>query len=523
MKRLLVALLPAILTLLTVWGLAPARAEKPRALVVGSKQFTEGRLLSEILAQLLEARTDLRVVRRMDLGGSRVVFSALQAGEIDLYPEYTGTGLLEILGAPRSGGPEETLRAVREGFLRKYDLVWLEPLGFNNAFAMVVTGEKARELGLRTISDLKAHPSLRYGISLEFLERADGWNPLLEAYGLPREGMTVRGLQHGLAYEALTAGQIDVTNAYTTDGKLERFGLVALEDDRGFFPPYHAVPVIRGEILRAHPEVGRTLAMLAGSLTDRQMQSLNYRVEERKESFEAVAADFLKGRGLVKESRPLTARARSGSFLQYLVDHPRETWALVRQHLALTGLAVLLACLVGIPLGIGITRWTPAAPPVLAAAGVIQTIPSLALLAFLIPVPGLGLGARTAVLALSLYAVLPILRNTWTGLRGVDAGVLEAARGMGMRPWQVLTMVELPLAVPTIMAGLRTSAVITVGMATLAAFIGAGGLGEPILTGLYLNDNVLILAGAVPAALLAVLVDLLLGRLEGLLAPRGQD
>ncbi len=247
MRRLLFTLLPAILAILMVWGLTPARAEEPRPLVVGSKQFTEGRLLSEILAQLLEARTDLRVVRRMDLGGSRVVFSALQ---------------------PRSGGPEETLRAVREGFLQKYDLVWMEPLGFNNAFAMVVTGEKARELGLRTISDLKAHPSLRYGISLEFLERADGWNPLLEAYGFPQEGMTVRGLQHGLAYEALTAGQIDVTNAYTTDGKLERYGLVALEDDRGFFPPYHAVPVIRGEILRAHPEVGRTLAMLAGSLTD---------------------------------------------------------------------------------------------------------------------------------------------------------------------------------------------------------------------------------------------------------------
>ena len=372
MRRLLFALLAMAIGLLVFWDLTPTRAEGPRTVVVGSKQFTEGRLLSEILAQLLEARTDLRVVRRMDLGGSRVVFSALQAGEIDLYPEYTGTGLLEILGEPRSGGAEETWRAVREGFLQRYDLVWLEPLGFNNAFALVVTGEKARELGLRTISDLKAHPSLRYGISLEFLERADGWNPLLEAYGFPKAGLTVRGLQHGLAYEALTAGQIDVTNAYTTDGKLERYGLVTLQDDLGFFPPYHAAPVIRGEVLRAHPEVGQALSLLAGRLTDAQMQHLNHRVEERKESFEAVAADLLQSLGLVEESRPNKDRGRAGNFLQYLAAHPQETLALVRQHLALTGLAVLLACLVGIPLGIGITRWTPAAPPVLAVAGVIR-------------------------------------------------------------------------------------------------------------------------------------------------------
>jgi len=517
MRHLVIALA------LTILSLAPVWAEEGRTVVVGSKQFTEGRLLSEVLAQLLEARTDLQVVRRMDLGGSRVVFSALEAGEIDLYPEYTGTGLLEILGAPRSGGPEETWRAVRQGFLERYDLVWLDPLGFNNAFAMVVTGEKARELGLRTISDLRDHPELRYGISLEFLERADGWVPLLEAYGLPRDGLTVRGLQHGLAYEALSAGHIDVTNAYTTDGKLERYGLVTLEDDRGFFPPYQAAPVVRGEVLRSHPEVARVLSLLAGRLTDQEMQHLNYRVEERKESFAAVAADLLRSLGLVEDSPAAPAPERAANFLQYLADNSHQTLSLVRQHLALTGLAVGLAALVGIPLGVGITRWTPAAPPVLAVCGVVQTIPSLALLAFLIPVPGLGLGQRTAVLALSLYAVLPILRNTWTGLRGVDAGILEAARGMGMRPWQVLTMVELPLAVPTIMAGLRTSAVITVGTATLAAFIGAGGLGEPILTGLYLNDNVLILAGAVPAALLAVLVDLVLERLERALAPRGQD
>lgn len=510
-----------LLLLLLALAIPAAWARDDRTVVVASKQFTEGRLLAEILAQLLEARTDLRVERRMDLGGTRIVFEALRAGEIDLYPEYTGTGLLEILHAERAGSPEETWRTVREAFRREYDLEWLEPLGFNNSYALAMQRSRAEELGLRALSDLKAHPELRYGISLEFLNRADGWGALREACGLAREGLDVRGLQHGLAYEAVAQGQVDVTDAYTTDGKLERYGLVVLKDDLGFFPPYDAAPVVRGETLRRHPEVGRALQLLAGSLTDADMQRLNFRVEERREAFEAVAADFLASRGLVEKSGA-TPGGRPLGLLAGFASHGAELPKLVQQHLSLTALSVLLAALVGIPLGIALTRWPALAPPVLAGAGVLQTIPALALLAFFIPIPGLGLGPRSAILALALYALLPILRNTWTGLRSVDAGVLEAARGMGLSPRQVLTLVELPLAVPTIMAGLRTSAVITVGGATLAAFIGAGGLGQPILTGLYLNDPARILSGAVPAAVLAVLVDQGLGLLEARLAPRGQ-
>ena len=516
-----------LVVLLLLLGLAAlvgpaAGARDDRTVVVASKQFTEGRLLSEILAQLLEARTDLRIERRMDLGGTRIVFEALRAGEIDLYPEYTGTGLLEILHAERAGSPEETWSTVREAFRRASDLESLEPLGFNNSYALAMQGTRASELGLRALSDLKAHPGLRYGISLEFLNRADGWGALREACGLAREGLEVRGLQHGLAYEAVAQGQVDVTDAYTTDGKLERYGLVVLRDDLGFFPPYDAAPVVRGETLRRHPEVGRVLHLLAGSLSDADMQRLNFRVEERREGFEAVAADFLASRGLVERagSPPRGGKGPSG-LLAGLASRGADLPKLVRQHLSLTALSVALAALVGIPLGIALTRWPALAPPVLAAAGVLQTIPALALLAFFIPIPGLGLGPRSAILALALYALLPILRNTWTGLRGVDPGVLEAARGMGLSPRQVLTMVELPLAVPTIMAGLRTSAVLTVGGATLAAFIGAGGLGEPILTGLYLNDTARILSGAVPAALLAILVDQGLGLVEARLAPRG--
>lgn len=513
MRRLLATLALVLLA----WSVAWARDDG--TIVVASKQFTEGRLLSEIMAQLLEARTDLKVERRMDLGGTRIVFDALKAGEIDAYPEYTGTGLLEILGQPRVGGAQATYAKVKEDFAKDFDLVWLEPMGFNNSYALTMTRKRAEELGITRISDLASHPDLRMGISLEFLNRADGWKALVEAYGL--DFPDLRGMQHGLAYEAISQGQIDVTDTYTTDGKLERYDLVVLEDDRDFFPPYYAAPVVRGEVLRQHPEVAKALDLLAGSLTDAEVQKLNYRIEEGKESFRDVARSFLESRGLVKATGEAASRGRATSFVGYMTEHQDEMLELVQQHLVLTAVSVTLAALVGIPLGILITRWTAAAPPVLAAAGVIQTVPGLALLAFMIPVPGLGLGTRSAVLALSLYALLPIVRNTWTGLRSVDAGVLEAARGMGMRPRQILTMVELPLAIPTIMAGIRTSAVITVGVATLAAFIGAGGLGEPILTGLYLNDNVLILAGAVPAAVLAVLVDQALGLMEGLLAPRG--
>jgi osmoprotectant transport system permease protein len=193
------------------------------------------------------------------------------------------------------------------------------------------------------------------------------------------------------------------------------------------------------------------------------------------------------------------------------------------QHMWLTAMAVLLAIAVAVPLGIYLTRNERLSPGVLAAAGVVQTVPSLALLAFMIPIPGLGLGARSAIAALFLYAVLPIIRNTYTAIKEVDADLLEAARGMGLKSGQILRRVELPLATRTIMAGIRTATVISIGIATLAAFIGAGGYGDPILTGLQLNDVPLILSGAIPAALLALVVDFILARVENRLVPRGLD
>jgi osmoprotectant transport system permease protein len=332
----------------------------------------------------------------------------------------------------------------------------------------------------------------------------------------------IRGMEHGLAYAAIESGEIDLIDAYSTDGKLLRYRLRVLEDDRGYFPQYHAAPVVRAQALKGHPELEALLERLALRLPDARMQRLNFLVEEEKRSFEEVARSFLVEEGWVEGAAARTDQpsARKRGFFALLGARWRKTLALTWQHLELTLLAVLLATLVSVPLGVLCTRVPWLAQPVLGGAGVIQTIPSLALLAFMIPIPGLGLGATSAVVALFLYALLPIVRNTYTGIREVDADLIEAARGMGLEDLQILRYVQSPLATRTIMAGIRTSTVISVGVATLAAFIGAGGLGEPILTGLQLNDTNLILTGAVPAALLAVLVDGVLAGVERLLVPR---
>jgi osmoprotectant transport system permease protein len=297
-----------------------------------------------------------------------------------------------------------------------------------------------------------------------------------------------------------------------------------LADDRGFFPPYNAAPIVRGETLRAHPEIERALRDLAFTLDDGAAMRLNHRVEVLGEGFEEVARSFLVERGLLAgdgpRARPVTPRAQRG-FLSVLAGQRGRLARLALEHLGLVSIAVALAAALAVPLGILITRRPALRRPFLGGASVLQTIPSLALLAFLIAVPGLGLGADAAIVALVLYAVLPILRNTFTGLDSVDPELVDAARGLGLTPRQVLLRIRLPLAARTILAGIRTAAVISVGVATLAAFIGAGGLGQPIVEGLYLNDTALVLAGALPAAALALAVDGLLGLVERRLTPRG--
>lgn len=509
------------------------RAQDAGKIVVGSKNFTESAILAEIIAQTIEAKTSLVVERRVNLGGTMICWAALKAGEIDLYAEYSGTGRAAILGDKATHRDSlRTFLEVRRRCLAEHGVRWLDPFGFNNTYAIAMRESHARELGVSRISDLRAHQDeLRGGFSVEFLEREDGYRGLQKAYDL--ELSSARGMEHALAYPAIESSAIDVMDVYSTDGKLLRYDLFVLEDDRRFFPPYDAAPVVREASLRAHPEIGVALESLAFRISDRLAQALNYLVENEGVDPEAVARAFLQRAEIapatsqdseseavlsrleqVLVARPTRqeAESRRRGFVATVRARAAKTLRLLLEHLGLTFAAVLLATLVAIPLGIAITKRPRLRRITLGFANVLQTIPSLALLALMIPI--LGLDVKAAIAALFLYALLPILRNTYTGIVAVDPVLLDAARGLGLRDREILTKVQLPLAWRTILAGVRTATVISVGVATLAAFIGAGGLGEAILEGLYLNDQHLILTGAIPAALLALACDAALGRVE---------
>jgi len=512
--------LGALLALSLSWAPVSSADSDGGTVVVGSKNFAESRLLAEVFSQLIEARTDLQVERRLGLAGTQVCFQALESGAIDLYPEYTGTGLVSLLGEEPGGSATEVLNQVRREFLERWDLWWQAPLGFENAYELAVPQALAEEKGVRTISDLvPVAGDLTAGLGYEFAERPDGLPGLETTYGLHfRE---VRTLQQALKYQAAGSGAVNVLDVYTTDGRLLVHDLVVLEDDRGFFPPYEAAALVRGETLRNHPELGGVLGLLANALDEDTMRGLNLRLQEQGEEERVVAADALVALGLV--ATPSTEGAardtkRSG-FLRYLWQERGPLSQRLWEHLWLTGLALLLACAVAIPFGLLLERFPGAAEGWIRAIGVSQTIPSLALLAFLVPV--FGVGALPAIVALWVYSLFPILRNTYTGVRDADPTAVEVGKALGMSRRQILGWIRLPLALPIILAGVRTAAVIAVGTATLAAFIGAGGLGEPIVSGLQLVDNYRILSGALPAAALAVVVDLGLGMLERRLRPRG--
>jgi osmoprotectant transport system permease protein len=508
------------------WGLASSiSAATDGTVVVGSKNFAESRFLGELFAQAIEAQTALRVERRLGLAGTEFCFEALRTGAIDVYPEYTGTGWVTLLRRESIADEAGVLAGVRREFRERWDLEWLAPLGFENSWEIAVRREVAERHSLRTLSQLAAVAGdLRAGFGLEFVAREDGLEGLRRVYGL--EPGSVRALQQTPQYQAAREGIIDVVDVYTTDGRLAAADLVLLEDDRGFFPPYQAAPLARGVTLREHPEMAAALGRLAGALDVARMREYNRRLEELHEPLELVAADALRDLGLAggsdadaQAARQHTDGAREG-FAAYVW---RERVALARrtlEHLGLSAAALLLGAAVAIPLALWLDRrGGRVAESVVRFVGATQTVPSLALLGFLIPL--LGVGVKPAIAALWIYAIFPMLRSATSGLRDADPAAAVAATALGMTESQVLRRVRLPLALPAIMAGVRTAAAITIGTATLAAFIGAGGLGEPIIAGLQLVDTKRILSGAVPAALLALLVDWVLGRVERALRPPG--
>jgi osmoprotectant transport system permease protein len=474
----------------------PAQADP--VVRVGSKSFTESYVLAEIAAQVIEASGVARVERRVGLGGTGIAYRAVAHGSVDLYPEYTGTISRAILKDPSRQSPE----ALRAG-LRPQGLTISGPLGFENTYALAVRTDLAERLGLRGISDLARHPELTGAFTSGFLERDDGWAGLRRHYGLSLA--SVRTIEHALAYEALESGTVDVIDVFSTDGRLTRARVTVLRDDRRFFPAYAAVLLARLEFVERQPRAWAALERaLVGRIDGETMTRLNALADLEGHSTRQAAARFL--------GRQVTDAEERGRLIA-------ELGTLTLQHLGLVVSAVLLAVLAGVPLGILAVRSATIGQAELMAVGVLQTIPALALLCFMIPL--LGIGTLPALVALCLYALLPIVRGTSTGLTTLDRQLLEMADVLGLAGWRRLARIELPLASVSILAGIKTAAIWTVGTATLAAFIGGGGYGTLIVRGLALDDVTTILAGAVPAALMALFFHGLFELVDRLLIPRG--
>jgi osmoprotectant transport system permease protein len=465
---------------------------QPQQIVVGSKKFTESYVLGEIAKTALQ-NTGFTVEHKQGMGGTIILWEALRGGEIALYPEYTGTIAEEILKTTQPLSTDE-MRTL----LRQEGVGMTEELGFSNTYALVMQRDRAAKLGIRKISDLRNHPELNIGVTHEFLARQDGWAPLSARYDLQMHN--VHGIDHALGYAALANGSIDLKDAYSTDAKIAENNLIVLDDDLHFFPQYKAVFLYR---LGTDQRAVAALEKLAGTLDETRMTRLNAEAERTKNY--ALAAALYFGE---KPERP------AGELVGKI---GRWTW----RHLELVGASLVLAIVAGIPLGIRASRPGAVGDFILAASGVIQTIPSLALLALLVPLPFFGISPATAIFALFLYSLLPIVRNTATGLQDIPTAVRESAAALGLEPQARLWKVFLPLASRTILAGIKTSAIINVGTATLAALIGVGGLGEPIISGLNLNDYRTILQGAIPAALLALLVQFVFDGLDRLIIPKG--
>ncbi len=479
--------------------LAPAaRAAEPPDVHFGSKKFTESVILGEMLAHLART-TGASVEHHAELGGTRILWSALLRGEIDAYPEYTGTIRQEILASL-----DLALDADLAPALAEHGILASRPLGFNNTYAIGMRKDVADSLHIRTISDLVRHPDLKLGFTNEFMDRGDGWPALRDRYRLPHR--QVRGLDHDIAYRGLEAGSVHAIDLYSTDAEIRYYDLRVLEDDLAHFPEYDAVILYRADLPERAPEVLDSLLRLPGSIDAETMVALNARAKIDRVSEVRVAADFLEA------TFPVTLDVHEITLLGRLATNTRE-------HLTLFAISLFAAIAVGIPLGVVAGKQPRLAQTILGATGLLQTIPALAILVLLIG--PLGLGAPPAIVALFLYSLLPIVRNTHAGLVGIPTEIRESAMALGLPARARLRLIELPMASRSILAGIKTAAVINVGTATLAALVGAGGYGQPIFTGIRLDDSGLILQGALPAAALALLIQGMFEWVEKGFVPRG--
>lgn len=481
-------------------------------LVIASKRFTESYILAELIANSIKDKAQLQVQIKQGLGSTGIVFNALKEGEIDLYPEYWGTLTQEILKTEsKQSIAQINLMLLPMGLKAGYFL------GFNNTYALAISSSLAKRLNIHSISDLQAHPNLRMGLSQEFLARQDGWAGLAKAYDL--NAFKPSGLEHGLGYQAIESNQIDVMDAYSTDPLLANGKMELLKDDKQYFSSYQALLLYRISTVESNPKILIALNSLTNSLSEQTMQSLNEGVEVERESPAFVAKSYysssnsidnaLPGPKTLKDNqsnsasplRPFTSFINS--FLTY--DFLRLTY----QHCILVFASLLCAVFLGIPIGVWVYAKPVSGRYVLGVMGVVQTIPALALLSFLILLVH-SIGFLPAFIALLLYALLPIIESTHSGLQLVDPAVKEASKALGAGFWIQLIKIELPLCRPSIFSGIQVAAVWTTGTATIAAFVGAGGYGERIAQGLSTNNTELMLEGAVPAALFSLIMRVLI-------------
>lgn len=488
----------ALCLILVVSVVSSRAAHSAERIVVGSKIFTEGYVLGEIAAQTIEASAPpVPVTRKLGMGSTGILFESLTSGAIDVYADYTGTLTEAIIKNPEL----KSLRDIQDALL-KLNLVMSNPLGFNNTYALAVREDFAEKNGLRTLTDLRRLKStVRAAFSYEFMDRADGYPGLVAKYHLEWSPKNVSRMEHSLTYQAIAQNAVDVIDVYSTDAKIRKFNLRVLKDDLGYFPVYQAVWVARKAFVDRYPAQWQALRRLEGTIDEPTMLDMNAKADIDKESFAQIGAEF---RG---------AQARDSDSLTSGIIHRTV------EHLWLVAIALVFSIVIGVPLGIAAVRFHAAGQAILLLSAMIQTVPSLALLCFLIPL--FGVGTKPALVALCLYSLLPVVLNTFTGIRSIDPRHLENARAFGLNRRQILFRIVLPLASPMLLTGIKTATIVSIGTATLAALVGAGGYGVPIVSGLSLNDVPTILTGAIPAALMAWLAHGLFDILGKLLIPAG--
>jgi osmoprotectant transport system permease protein len=489
-----------------------------RPIVIGSKKFSESIIIAEMVSILLEEKYQTSVVRKFSLGGTKVAFDALKLGAIDIYPDYTGTGYVMILKMDGERDPQKVHQIVSREFKSRYGILWSKKIGFNNTYALAVRGDDQRFKNIDRLGQLSGIvESYQFASPHEFMERKDGFDRFSKTYNLNFQKDHILSIESGLMYAAIHNKQTDMIIAYSTDGRIKAYNLKIIKDDLNYFPPYQAALLANKKSTESFPEIMKAFSEFENLISENEMVEMNDQVDRFKKAPYDVARNFLIKKNLI--SGKIVNKTEESNLFKYFYSKKDYLLKLLLEHLLLSFGALGMALLVSIPIGISLTRHESLAKVVFPIINTIQTIPSLALLGFLIPI--MGIGFAPALIALFLYSLLPIIRNTYSGIKGVDKNYIEVSKGIGLTGTQILLKVEIPLALPIILAGLRTAAVIVIGTATLAALIGAGGFGDPIFRGVATVNSNLILLGAIPSALLAIFTDKCIGQCEKIFVSKG--